>query len=119
MELERGGVRSFVNINGSPANNLDVGNTVGISFTNEFDPGDIVYVTVVPYNDEGPATGCQETSFTVVESWANRTDVFKITIDTRNLDTSSSAANQYRIELNDGYPDYLTYAFNIDWGDGQ
>ena len=119
LELERGGVRSFVNINGSPANNLDVGNTVGISFTNEFDPGDIVYVTVVPYNDEGPATGCQETSFTVVESWANRTDVFKITIDTRNLDTSSSAANQYRIELNDGYPDYLTYAFNIDWGDGQ
>ncbi|MEP3372161.1 BspA family leucine-rich repeat surface protein [Maribacter dokdonensis] len=119
LELERGGVRSFVNINGSPANNLDVGNTVGISFTNEFDPGDIVYVTVVPYNDEGPATGCQETSFTVVESWANRTDVFKITIDTRNLDTSSSAANQYRIQLNDGYPDYLTYDFNIDWGDGQ
>ncbi|WP_299433954.1 BspA family leucine-rich repeat surface protein [uncultured Maribacter sp.] len=119
LELERSGVRSFVNINGSPANNLDVGNTVGISFTNEFDPGDIVYVTVVPYNDEGPATGCQETSFTVVESWANRTDVFKITIDTRNLDTSSSAANQYRIELNDGYPDYLTYDFNIDWGDGQ
>ncbi len=119
LEIERGGARNYVNINGSPANNLDVGNTVGISFSSEFDPGDTVYVTVVPYNDEGPATGCQEISYTVVESWVNRTDVFKITIDTRNLDTNSTAANQYRIELNDGSPDYLTYDFNIDWGDGQ
>ncbi len=119
LEIERGGVRSYATIGGNTANNYDVGNTVGLDFTNEFMANDTVYVTVVPYNGEGDAVGCQEISFTVVESWVNRTDVFKITIDTRNLDTSSSAANQYRIELNDGYPDYLTYDFNIDWGDGQ
>ena len=28
LELERGGLRNYVNINGSPANNLDIGNTV-------------------------------------------------------------------------------------------
>ncbi|MCB4806993.1 BspA family leucine-rich repeat surface protein [Tamlana sp. 62-3] len=119
LEIERGGVRSYATIGGNIANNYDVGNVVGLDFTNEFQAGDTVFVTVVPYNDEGPATGCTETSFTVVESWVNRTDVFKFTIDTRNLDTGSTAANQYRIELNDGYPDYLTYDFNIDWGDGQ
>ncbi|WP_396602857.1 BspA family leucine-rich repeat surface protein [Algibacter sp. R77976] len=101
------------------ADNQDFGNVLLLNFTNEFLPGDNVFVTVVPYNDEGPATGCQETSFKTVESWVNRTDVFKITIDTRNLDTNSTAANQYQIELNDGYPDYLDYDFNIDWGDGQ
>ncbi|KAA5820506.1 BspA family leucine-rich repeat surface protein, partial [Algibacter amylolyticus] len=101
------------------ADNEDFGNVLLLNFTNEFLPGDNVFVSVVPYNDEGPATGCQEISFKTVESWVNRTDVFKITIDTRNLDNSSTAANQYRIELNDGYPDYLIYDFNIDWGDGQ
>ncbi len=119
LELERSGVRSFVNINGSPANNLDVGNTVGISFTNEFDPGDIVYVTVVPYNAEGPATGCQEINFTVVESWVNSPDAFKLTYDTRILETGTTAANQLKIEANTGYPDYLSYDYSIDWGDGQ
>jgi len=119
LELERAGVRNFVNINGSPANNLDVGNTVGISFTNEFDPGDIVYVTVVPYNAEGPATGCQEINFTVVESWVNSPDAFKLTYDTRILETGTTAANQLKIEANTGSPDYLTYDYSIDWGDGQ
>ncbi|CAM4112577.1 BspA family leucine-rich repeat surface protein [Zobellia roscoffensis] len=119
LEIERGGVRNYATIGGNTANNYDVGNTVGLDFTNEFMANDTVYVTVVPYNGEGDAVGCQEISFTVVESWVNRTDVFKITIDTRNLDTNSTAANQYRIELNDGSPDYLTYDFNIDWGDGQ
>ncbi|MGB3145499.1 MAG: BspA family leucine-rich repeat surface protein, partial [Maribacter sp.] len=119
LEIERGGNRSYATIGGNIANNYDVGNTVGLDFSNEFQAGDTVYVTVVPYNDEGPATGCQELSFTVVESWANSPDAFKITIDTRNLDTNSSAANQYRIEPKVGYPDYLTYDYNIDWGDGQ
>ncbi|WP_299313151.1 BspA family leucine-rich repeat surface protein [uncultured Aquimarina sp.] len=99
--------------------NQDFGNVVGLDFTNEFTPGDIVYVTVVPYNDEGPATDCPEISFTVVESWVNSPEAFKITIDTRNLDNSSTATNQYRLELNTGYPDYLTYDFSVDWGDGQ
>lgn len=115
IELERGGSRNYVNINGNVANNYDIGNVVGVSFTNEFIAGDTVYVTVVPYNDEGPATGCQETSFTVVESWVNNPNAFKFTIDTRILDTQSTASNQYRLQLLNG----LDYDFNIDWGDGQ
>ncbi|GAA0716142.1 hypothetical protein GCM10009430_11530 [Aquimarina litoralis] len=99
--------------------NQDFGNVVGLNFTNEFTPGDTVYVTVVPYNDEGPATGCPEISFTVVESWVNSPDAYKITIDTRNLDNNSTSANQYRLELNTGFPDNLTYDFSVDWGDGQ
>lgn len=115
IELERGGSRNYVNINGNAANNYDIGNVVGVSFTNEFIAGDTVYVTVVPYNAEGPATGCQETSFTVVESWVNNPNAFKFTIDTRILDTQSTASNQYRLQLLNG----LDYDFNIDWGDGQ
>lgn len=116
LELERGGVRSFVNINGSPANNLDVGNTVGISFTNEFDPGDIVFVTVVPYNGDGPATGCQEINFTVVESWVNSPDAFKLTYDTTLQEgTTTTPINQLIIQTQSGF----TYDYNIDWGDGQ
>ena len=119
LEFERGGARNFANIDGSPANNYDVGNVVGISFTNEFEPGDIVHVQVVPYNDEGPATNCDTITFTTVPSWVNSPDAFKITIDTRILDTNSTPANQLFLELNDGYPDYLTYDFSIDWGDDQ
>ncbi|PHN95387.1 hypothetical protein CSC80_08665 [Maribacter sp. 6B07] len=116
LELERGGLRNYVNINGSPANNLDIGNTVGISFTNEFDPGDIVYVTVVPYNGEGDAVGCQEISFTVVESWVNSPDAFKLTYDTTLQEgTTTTPINQLMIQTQSG----LTYDYNIDWGDGQ
>ncbi|WP_405412602.1 BspA family leucine-rich repeat surface protein [Maribacter sp. Asnod1-A12] len=116
LELERGGARNYVNINGSPANNLDVGNTVGVSFTNEFDPGDIVYVTVVPYNDEGPAVGCQEINFTVVESWVNSPDAFKLTYDTTLQEgTTTTPINQLIIQTQSSF----TYDYNIDWGDGQ
>ena len=100
-------------------NNEDVGNVVGIDFTNEFTPGDTVYVTVVPYNDDGPATGCAEMNFTVIESWVNSPDAFKLTYDTTVTSTSTTAANQLKIEANTGYPDYLTYDYAIDWGDGQ
>ncbi len=120
LEVERGGARNFVIFNGDVADNLDVGNVVGLSFTNEFLPGDTVYVTVVPYNSDGPVTGgCDGISFTVVESWVNSPDAFKITIDTRNLDTNSTNANQYQLELNTGFPDNLVYNFSVDWGDGQ
>ena len=115
LEVERGGTRSYVNISGTPANNYDVGNVVGLDFTNEFTVGDTVYVTVVPYNAEGPATGCSEISFTVVESWVNSPDAFKLTYDT-NLDNSyTSDSNQLRIGTNSG----LSYDYSIDWGDGQ
>ena len=101
-------------------NNEDVGNVVGVDFTNEFIAGDTVYVTVVPYNDEGPATGCQEISFTVVESWANSPEAFKLTYDTSiQVLSYTSPTNQLEIETDSGYPKYLTYNYSIDWGDGQ
>ncbi len=116
LEIERGGVRSYVNIDGNPANNYDVGNVVGLGFSNEFDTGDIVYVTVVPYNGDGPATGCQEISFTVVESWVNSPDAFKLTYDTTLQEgTTTTPANQLLIQTQSGF----TYDYNIDWGDGQ
>ena len=101
------------------ANNQDFGNVVLLNFTNEFLVGDNVFVTVVPYNDDGPAVGCQEISFKTVASWVNSPDAFKITIDTRNLNTSSSASNQFRLNLNKGFPDNLIYDFSVDWGDNQ
>ncbi|GAA4237345.1 hypothetical protein GCM10022291_23930 [Postechiella marina] len=119
IEFERNGIRNYVTINGNPANNYDVGNVVGVSFTNEFMANDMVFATVVPYNNEGPATGCQEISFTVVESWVNSPDAFKLTYDTRILKNGTTAANQLKIEANTGYPDYLVYDYSIDWGDGQ
>ncbi|NER17966.1 BspA family leucine-rich repeat surface protein [Spongiivirga citrea] len=95
--------------------NDDVGDVVAIDFTNDFTPGDTVYVQVIPYNDEGPATGCVEESFTIVESWNNSPDAFKLTFDTSITSTSSTLANQLRIETNNGF----TYNFSIDWGDGE
>ncbi|CAH8283918.1 gliding motility-associated-like protein [Mariniflexile fucanivorans] len=96
--------------------NEDVGNVVGVNFTNEFTPGDTVYVTIVPYNNDGPATGCQEISFTVVESWVNSPDAFKLTYDTTLQEgTTTTPINQLLIQTQSG----LTYNYNIDWGDGQ
>jgi gliding motility-associated-like protein len=116
LEVDRGGPRSYVNINGVPANNYDVGNVVGLNFSNEFTAGDTVYVTVVPYNNDGPATGCPEISFTVVESWVNSPDAFKLTYDTRIQEgTDTTPINQLRIQTESS----LTYDYNIDWGDGQ
>ncbi|WP_299322242.1 BspA family leucine-rich repeat surface protein [uncultured Maribacter sp.] len=116
IEVERGGVRSYVTINGSTANNYDVGNVVGVSFTNEFMANDMVFVTVVPYNGEGPATGCQEINFTVVESWVNSLDAFKLTYDTTLQEgTTTTPINQLIIQTQSGF----TYDYNIDWGDGQ
>ncbi|PCE66046.1 BspA family leucine-rich repeat surface protein [Sediminicola luteus] len=99
--------------------NEDVGNVVKVIFTNEFIPGDTVYVTVVPYNAEGPATGCTEMSFTVVDSWVNSPDAFKLTYDTSVTSSSTTNANQLKIEANTGYPNYLSYNYSIDWGDGE
>ncbi|MFD1062006.1 BspA family leucine-rich repeat surface protein [Winogradskyella litorisediminis] len=116
LEVERNGVRSFVNINGFPADNLDIGNVTTINFTNEFLPGDIVFITVVPYNAEGPAEGCQETQFTTVESWVNNPNSFKLTYDTSiQVINQTTPVNQLKIETSPG----ITYNYSIDWGDGQ
>ncbi|WP_343488025.1 BspA family leucine-rich repeat surface protein [Allomuricauda sp. d1] len=111
VRVDRGG--SITDI----LNNSDEGNVVGIDFTSDFLPGDIVYATVVPYNAEGPATGCAEISFTVVANWNTSPDAFLLTIDTRNTDTSSTPANQLRLETN--YEFSGDYNYSIDWGDNQ
>lgn len=116
LEVEQGGSRNYVNINGNPANNYDVGNVVGLDFSNEFTAGDIVYLTVIPYNNDGPATGCQEINFTVVESWVNSPDAFKLTYDTTiQYSSYTTPINQLKIQTQSG----LVYDYNIDWGDGQ
>ncbi|MFK7814104.1 MAG: BspA family leucine-rich repeat surface protein [Maribacter sp.] len=101
--------------------NVAGGNTVGLDLEDGggndlLQPGDEVFVTVVPYNDtDGLATGCTEESFTVVPSWVNSPDAFKLTYDTRILETGTTAANQLEIERNTS----LTYNYSIDWGDDQ
>jgi len=116
LEVERGGVRDFVIFGGNVANNLDVGNVVGLDFTNEFIAGDIVFITVVPYNADGPATGCPEISFTVIDSWVNSPDAFKLTYDTNiQFVGFTTPINQLLLQTRNGF----TYNFSIDWGDGQ
>ncbi|MFX0556460.1 BspA family leucine-rich repeat surface protein [Maribacter sp. CXY002] len=97
-------------------NNYDVGNVVGVDFTNEFTPGDNVFVTVVPYNADGDATGCQEINYTVVESWVNSPNAFKLTYDTRlQNSTQTTPVDQLKIQTTSGF----SYNYSIDWGDGQ
>ena len=115
LEIERGGLRDFVLFDGDIANNLDVGNVVGLDFTNEFNADDTVFITVVPYNDEGPAEDCEETSFTVVASWVNSPAAYKIQIDTRIDAFATTPMNQMEIEINNDF----SYDYSIDWGDGQ
>ncbi|MFD2586410.1 BspA family leucine-rich repeat surface protein [Croceitalea marina] len=121
VRIIRGGVESI------PFNDHDVpgGNTVGLNLetgggADLLEPGDEVFVTIVPYNDtDGPATGCTEESFTVVPSWVNSPAAFKLTYDTSLIDTGTTPANQLRIETLTGYPAYLDYDYSIDWGDDQ
>ncbi|WP_298503931.1 BspA family leucine-rich repeat surface protein [uncultured Maribacter sp.] len=115
LEVERGGVRSFVNISGSPANNYDVGNIQILTFTNEFTPGDTIFITVTPYNGEGPAVGCEEFSFTVVPSWVNSPAAYKFTIDTRFGHTYGTDQYDFRIQRNSSY----SYNYSVDWGDSE
>lgn len=96
--------------------NEDIGDVLLVYFTNEFFVGDNVFVTVVPYNAEGPATGCQEISFKTVASWVNSLDAFKLTYDSRiQYSSNTTPANQLKIQTRSG----LIYDYSIDWGDGQ
>ncbi|MDB4292675.1 BspA family leucine-rich repeat surface protein [Maribacter sp.] len=94
-------------------NNELVGNVTSIDFINDFIPGDIVYVTVVPFNGDGPATGCVEESFTIIPTWNNSPDAFKLTFDTTLA--RFGPTNQVEIKRNTSF----TYDYSIDWGDGQ
>ncbi len=121
VKVLRGGIES------TPFDSYDVpgGNTVGlnledISGNDLLQAGDEVSVLIVPYNTtDGDAVGCTEETFTVVPSWVNSPDAFKLTYDTTITDNDTTNANQLKIEANTGYPDYLTYNYSIDWGDSQ
>lgn len=121
VKVLRGGVES------TPFDSHDVpgGDTVGLNLedlsgNDLLQAGDEVSVLIVPYNTtDGDAVGCTEESFTVVPSWVNSPDTFKLTYDTTITDNDTSLANQLKIEANTGYPDYLTYDYSIDWGDDQ
>ncbi len=96
-------------------NNTDVGNVAGLDFASDLTPGDEVFVTVVPYNANGPAVGCTEESFTVVASWVNDPTTFKLTYDTEKTGFAVTPPNQLEIKRNGSY----TYNYDIDWGDDQ
>ena len=49
---------------GDIINNLDVGNTLSYNPVSDFPPATTIYVRVIPYNENGNATGCLEESFT-------------------------------------------------------
>jgi hypothetical protein len=60
----------FLSIGTSPggtdlANNLDIGNVTFYDYPGPLPFGSIIYVTIYPYNGDGPATGCAEQSFTI------------------------------------------------------
>ncbi|QCW98663.1 BspA family leucine-rich repeat surface protein [Aggregatimonas sangjinii] len=94
-------------------NDQDVGNVTSIDFGTDFTPGDDVFVTVVPYNADGPAVGCTEESFTIIPTWNNSPDAFKLTFDTTLARFGPD--NQVEIKRNTDF----TYDYSIDWGDGQ
>jgi len=48
---------------GDIENNLDVGNTLLYNPAVEFAPNTVIYVSIVPYNENGNAVGCEEFSF--------------------------------------------------------
>ncbi len=121
VKVLRGGIES------TPFDSYDVagGNIVGLNLETPAGDdllvsGDEVFVLIVPYNTtDGDAVGCTEENFTVVPSWINSPDAFKLTYDTTITDNDTTNANQLKIEANTGYPSYLTYNYSIDWGDDQ
>ncbi|RAV28963.1 T9SS type B sorting domain-containing protein [Sinomicrobium soli] len=73
----------YISIGTSPGatdieNNLDVGNTTTYTPTADFPENTIIFVTIVPYNTAGDATGCPEESFTT-ETLATAPDCTAIT----------------------------------------
>ena len=94
---------------------VDVGNVTLYDFPVDFVPGDIVTALVVPFNAEGPAENCVIETYTIVESWVNSLDAYKITINTALIENGSTAANQYRFTRNTAY----SYDYSVDWGDDQ
>ena len=121
VRIIRGGIESI------PFDDHQVtgGNIVGLNLETPggddlLEPGDQVFVTIVPYNDtDGRAVDCTEESFTVVPSWVNSPAAFKLTFDTNLATTSTTPANQLKIDANTGYPGNFTYNYSIDWGDDQ
>lgn len=49
---------------GDIVNDLDVGNVLSFDPSGDLPPGTLIYVSIVPYNENGDAVGCAEESFT-------------------------------------------------------
>ena len=49
---------------GDIVNNLDVGNTLSFNPPIDFPPGTTIFASIIPYNENGSASGCIEESFT-------------------------------------------------------
>jgi len=45
-------------------NNIDVGNVITYDLATDLPDSTVIYVSVIPYNSDGEATGCSEESFT-------------------------------------------------------
>ncbi len=48
--------------------NVELVDQTSYNFSNNFDGGEIVTVTIIPYNDEGEAVGCASESFTIISN---------------------------------------------------
>ncbi|WP_271856177.1 BspA family leucine-rich repeat surface protein [Patiriisocius marinus] len=95
--------------------NVNVGLITTYDFPVDFTPGDIVTAKVVPFNGEGAAEDCITETYTIIESWINSPEAFKLTYNTSTTDSNTTPVNQLKISKNSSY----TYNYSIDWGDDQ
>jgi len=96
-------------------NNLTVGQVGEYDFPIDFNPGDVVFASVAPFNATTPAPTCAEERFVIVTPWSQTTTSFKTTWDTRN--TGPATNNQILIET--PTRSAFTYDYSIEWGDGR
>ncbi|QLG45755.1 BspA family leucine-rich repeat surface protein [Costertonia aggregata] len=106
------------------ANNIDVGPNTTYDITNDLQEDRLHYVTIIPYNDEGDATGCVEETFTTGNSTSPPSCVLLATpadnatavpLDTNLSWNGSSSADGYRLTV--GTTSGGTEIFTGDIGD--
>ncbi|WP_281541387.1 BspA family leucine-rich repeat surface protein [Maribacter aestuarii] len=76
-------------------------------FTNNFDNGETVMVTIIPYNAVGDATGCTTESFTITTSASSRPFIttWETTVANETITIPTRAF-------------FGIYDYTVDWGDG-
>lgn len=81
------------------ADNVDAGDVLTYN-VGALSPGDVVYVTIVPYNDNGPATGCVEQSMAVPCLDPSGGNATNIGINQADLNwTENGTAALYNVEV--------------------